>query len=101
MQRITITMDDSEAEWLKREAHRQSTSVSALVRHWVRERRPGAGRAETSEYPFAFMGIGASAGRPDAARIDEELAEGWGDAIERDSGLRTPDSGSRPKRSMA
>ena len=74
MKRTTISLPDDMAQALGREAHRQGTSVSAVVREALAKRLRL--RADTDRaLPFAALG---RSGTHDTARnADEILAKEW------------------------
>ena len=81
MQRTTISLPDDLAAALKREAKRLRVPVSQVAREAIETRLrrvPGKPR-------FPFIGLIRGEGQTDvSSRIDEILAAGWADAIERD-----------------
>jgi Arc/MetJ-type ribon-helix-helix transcriptional regulator len=83
MKRTTISLPDDLAELVDSEARRQRTSVSDVIRrHLVRSL---TGSPETPRV-IAWAGLFEDPEMPPGERIDEALAEGWADAIDRDRG---------------
>jgi Arc/MetJ-type ribon-helix-helix transcriptional regulator len=79
MRRTTVSLPDELAAALEREAHRQRTSVSDVVRealaahfHFEQPRK------------LPFAGIGRSGKRSTAQDAEQVLADDWADAIDRD-----------------
>lgn len=71
MTRITITLPEEVAVSLTREARRQGTSVSELIRRVLARRKP------SSKLPI--RALGRSGTRHTARDADAVLAEGFGD----------------------
>lgn len=81
MRRTTITLDEELAELVEHEARRRGSSVSAVIRELV-AKGLGADRASPREIPWA--GIVSDPEMVPGARIDDALAEGWADGVDRD-----------------
>lgn len=81
MHRTTITLPESLAELVQREARRRGASVSGLIRTLVEEALVG-----TAEAPRAipWAALFDDPGMVSASRIDEALAETWADDLDRD-----------------
>ena len=72
MTRTTLSLPDSLAQALKREARRRHTSVSAVAREALEERFGLAGKA-ARDVPFAAIGRSSEGSR--APDLDHALAE--------------------------
>ena len=81
MKRTTITLPDELAELIAREAQRRRTSVSGVIRTLLAESLGGSDE-KPREIPWA--GLFSDPGMPAAERVDEALADGWADDIDRD-----------------
>jgi Ribbon-helix-helix protein, copG family len=74
MKRVTITLPDDMAQALDREARRQGTSASAVVREALEVRlRLGDGRV----WPLPFAALGRSGKRDTAQRVEEIVGAAW------------------------
>jgi predicted transcriptional regulator len=82
MHRTTITLPDELAKRVGREARRQRTSVSAVVRGALEREFTTA--ATRKRKKIAFAAIVDDANAPPARQIDSHLARHWADAIDRD-----------------
>ena len=74
MKRVTITLPDDMAQALDREARRQATSASAVVRVALAARL-GLGDAQVRPLPFAALG--RSGERDTAHRVEEIVGAAW------------------------
>lgn len=83
MKRATITLPDDLAAMVDREARRRQTSFSEVVRQFLTEGFAGTAK-KPREIPWA--GLFHDPGMVPAERMDEELAEHWGDDLDRDRG---------------
>lgn len=77
MKRITVSLSDGLAWCLEREAKRRDVSASEVVRQALTERYGLSG--EKRKVPFAglFSGDGSNV----SERVEEIIAEEWGDAL--------------------
>jgi Arc/MetJ-type ribon-helix-helix transcriptional regulator len=80
MKRTTVTLPESYAELLNREARRRGTSVSEVVREAL-----AAYLGVSSDKPrrLPFADLGNSGYRHTARDVEEILAEEWGRARDR------------------
>lgn len=81
MKRATITLPDDLAEMVDREARRRQTSFSEVVRQFIVQGFSGSAK-KPPEIPWA--GLFHDPDMVPAERLDEELAEHWSDALDRD-----------------
>jgi len=81
MKRTTITLPEELAELIAREAQRRRTSVSGVIRTLLAEALGGS-----NEKPrvIPFAGLFSDPKMPVASRLEEALADGWADDIDRD-----------------
>lgn len=75
MKRITITLPESLAAILAREAERTGKSVSEVVRTVLAK---GFGLSGDETRPLPFAGVGRSGHRDTARRAEEILEREWG-----------------------
>lgn len=83
MKRTTVTLPDDLADRLRLEAERRQTSVSEVMRILVAE---ALGVAPQAKRRVAFAAIFHDPEMVAGRDIDNELAEHWADAIDRDRG---------------
>jgi len=83
MRRTTITLPDDLAELLGSEARRLQTSVSDVARRLIEEGLVGSAE-KPRQIPWA--GLFNDPDMIPAERLDEALAQTWGDDIDRDRG---------------
>lgn len=83
MKRATITLPDELAELVDSEARRRQTSVSEVIRGYIIQGMTGSVE-KPRKIPFA--GLFNDPAMPPADRLDEVLAKGWVDDIDRDRG---------------
>jgi hypothetical protein len=81
MQRITISLDDEEAQSLRREARRRHQSVSEVARTAIAGHLSGLGPDGRRVIPFA--GLVNDGGPPAAAELEAYLEENWAREISR------------------
>lgn len=81
--RRTISLPDDLSDLVEIEARRRRTSVSAVIRELVAAGLTGMPGGQRS-VPWA--GLINDPGMVRGDRIDDELAEGWADDIDRDRG---------------
>ena len=63
MKNITVTMDDTVAEWVRVEAAKRGSSVSRLLGEWLAEKmRQEAAYAQAMREALSFESWGASSG---------------------------------------
>lgn len=74
MRRVTITLPDDMAAAPDREARRQATCASAVVREALAGRSPSTGRPGAASSVHTF---GRSGGRDTARRVDPILDAEW------------------------
>ena len=78
MKRATISLPDGLADALAREAMRQSVSASHIVREALHDRY--CTDESTGSRPLPFGPLGRSGQHDISERIDEILADEWGNA---------------------
>lgn len=83
MRRRTITLPDDLAELLGSEAQRRQTSVSEVVRRFIKESLVGSAE-KPRQIPWA--GLFNDPDMAPAERLDEALSQTWADDIDRDRG---------------
>lgn len=83
MKRTTITLPDDLAELVDSEARRRQTSVSEVIRAYIVQGMTGSAE-KPRKIPFA--GLFNDPEMTPADRLDEVLAKGWADDIDRDRG---------------
>ena len=83
MRRTTITLPEDLAELVDSEARRRQTSISEVIRGFIT-----LGLAGSTERPreIPWAGLFNDPGMAPAERLDEVLAKGWADDIDRDRG---------------
>lgn len=82
MKRTTITLPDDLAEFVNSEARRRESSVSEVIRGFIVQGLSGP--SEPRDIPWA--GLFNDPDMVPAERLDEALANGWADDIDRDRG---------------
>ena len=75
MQRITISLDDEEAQSLRREARRRHQSISQVARAAIAGHLSELGPDGKRVIPFASLVQDGS--RPSAAELEAYLEENW------------------------
>ena len=81
MKRTTITLPDELAELIAREAQRRRTSVSDVIRTLLAE---ALGGSDDKPRTIPWAGLFSDPEMPAASHLDEALADGWADDIDRD-----------------
>jgi hypothetical protein len=82
MKRTTISLPDDLAELVDGESRRRHTSVSEVIRGFIVQGFTGSPE-KPRDIPFADLFDDPES---PAERLDEILAQGWADAIDRDRG---------------